>query len=76
LIKCLKDNPSLVIKIYHQYGRFIKTLLILRYLEDNALRQRVHAQLNKSDKLHDVRKFLFFSREEVVSQKYEEDQAN
>jgi TnpA family transposase len=58
------------------YGRFIKTIFILRYLEDETLRQRVHAQLNKGEKLHDLRQFLFFAREGVVSQKYEEGQAN
>jgi TnpA family transposase len=40
------------------------------------LRRRVHTQLNKGEKLHDLRKFLFFAREGVVSQKYEEGQAN
>src|SRR5215469_18437850 len=50
--------------------------IMLRYLEDDALRRRVHAQLNKGEKLHDLRKFLFFAREGVVRQKYEEGQAN
>ena len=63
-------------KLLQEYGRFVKTIFILRYLEDDALRQRVHAQLNKGEKLHDLRKFLFFAREGVVSQKYEEGQAN
>jgi TnpA family transposase len=63
-------------KLLQEYGRFIKTIFILRYLEDEALRQRVHAQLNKGEKLHDLRKFLFFAREGVVTQKYEEGQAN
>jgi TnpA family transposase len=63
-------------KLLQEYGRFVKTIFILRYLEDEALRQRVHAQLNKGEKLHDLRKFLFFAREGVVSQKYEEGQAN
>jgi TnpA family transposase len=30
-------------KLLQEYGRFIKTLFILRYLEDDTLRQRVHA---------------------------------
>ncbi len=63
-------------KLLQEYGRLIKTLFVLRYLQDQALRQRVHAQLNKGEKLHDLRKFLFFAREGVVSQKYEEGQAN
>jgi Tn3 transposase DDE domain len=50
--------------------------IMLRYLADEALRRRVHTQLNKGEKLHDLRKFLFFAREGVVRQKYEEGQAN
>jgi TnpA family transposase len=48
----------------------------LRYLEDAALRHRIRAQLNKGEKLHDLRTFLFFAREGAVSQQYEEEQAN
>ena len=36
----------------------------------------MHAQLNKGEALHQLRKFLFFVRDGVVSQKYEEDQNN
>jgi TnpA family transposase len=63
-------------KLLQEYGRLIKTIFVLRYLEDEALRRRVHTQLNKGEKLHDLRKFLFFAHEGVVSQKYEEGQAN
>lgn len=63
-------------KLLQEYGRFVKTLFILRYLEDDTLRHRVHAQLNKGEKLHDLRQFLFVARDGVVSQPYEEGQAN
>ena len=63
-------------KLLQEYGRLVKTIFVLRYLEDEALRRRVHTQLNKGEKLHDLRKFLFFAREGVVSQKYEDGQAN
>jgi TnpA family transposase len=46
------------------------------YLEDEALRHRIRTQLNKGEKLHDLRKFLFFAREGVVSQQYEDGQSN
>jgi TnpA family transposase len=62
-------------KLLQEYGRLVKTIFVLRYLEDAALRQRVRAQLNKGEKLHDLRKFLFFAREGVVSHKDEEGQA-
>jgi TnpA family transposase len=63
-------------KLLQEYGRLVKTIFVLRYLEDEALRRRVHTQLNKGEKLHDLRKFLFFAREGVVRQKYEDGQAN
>jgi TnpA family transposase len=63
-------------KLLQEYGRLVKTIFILRYLEDQALRRRVHAQLNKGEALHQLRKFLFFVRDGAVSQKDEEDQNN
>ena len=63
-------------KLLQEYGRLVKTIFVLRYLEDEALRRRVHTQLNKGEKLHDLRKFLFFAREGMVTQKYEDGQAN
>jgi len=48
----------------------------LRYLEDAALRHRIRAQLNKGEKLHDLRQLLFFAREGVVSQQHEEGQGH
>ena len=63
-------------KLLREYGRLVKTLFVLRYLEDAALRHRIRAHLNKGEKLHDLCKFLFFAREGVVSQQYEEGQTN
>ena len=63
-------------KLLQEYGRLAKTIFVLRYLEDEALRHRIRTQLNKGEKLHDLRKFLFFAREGVVSQQYEEGQSN
>ena len=55
---------------------YLKTIFGLRSLEDEAWRRRVHAQLNKGEKLHHLRQFLFFVREGTVTQKYEEGQTN
>ena len=78
LISKLQAYPrqNQLTKLLQEYGRLVKTIFILRYLEDQALRQRVHAQLNKGEALHQLRTFLFFVRDGVVSQKYEEDQNN
>ena len=62
--------------LLHKYGRLVKTIVVLRYLEDGALRHRIRAQLNKGGKRHDLRTFLFFAREGMVSQPHEEGQGN
>jgi len=78
LISRLQAYPrqSQLTKLLQEYGRLVKTLFVLRYLHDHALRQRIRAQLNKGEKLHDLRKFLFFAREGMVTEKYEEGQGN
>jgi TnpA family transposase len=59
-----------------EYGRLIKTLFILRYLESEEYRRRINAQLNKSEALHALRRFLFFANEGKIRRKDEEDQLN
>lgn len=78
LISRLQASPrqGQLTKLLQEYGRLVKTAFVLRYLEDDALRRRIHTQLNKGETLHDLRRFLFFASEGVVSQKYEEGQAS
>ena len=42
-----------------EYGRLVKTLFILRYLESQDYRRRINAQLNKGESLHALRDFLY-----------------
>jgi TnpA family transposase len=58
-----------------EYGRLIKTLFILRYLEDEAYRRRINAQL-KGEALHALREFLFFANKGTIRRKQEEEQTN
>jgi len=58
------------------YGRLIKTVCILRYLESEEYRRRINAQLNKGESLHALRRFLFFANEGKIRRKDEEDQMN
>lgn len=48
------------------YGRLIKTLFILRYLESEPYRRTIHRQLNKGEALHALRRFLFFANEGIL----------
>jgi TnpA family transposase len=78
LISKLQAYPrqNTLTKLLQEYGRLVKTIFILRYLEDEAFRRRIHAQLNKGEKLHDLRKFLFFVRDGTIQRKQEEEQTN
>ena len=59
-----------------EYGRLIKTIFILRYLESEDYRRRINAQLNKGESLHSLREFLFFANRGKVRRKQEEEQAH
>jgi hypothetical protein len=41
-------------------GRVVKTVSVLRYLHDSALRDRVHLQLNRGESRHALTDRLFF----------------
>ena len=46
-----------------EYGRLIKTMFILRYIESEEYRRRISTQLNKGETLHSLRRFLFFAHQ-------------
>lgn len=71
LISKLQAYPqrNRLTKLLQEYGRLNKTIFILRYLEDEALQRRIEAQLNKGERLHQLRKFLFFGREGSIRHK-------
>ena len=59
-----------------EYGRLIKTIFILRYLESEEYRRRINTQLNKGEALHALRRFLFFANEGTIRRKQKEEQTN
>jgi TnpA family transposase len=59
-----------------EYGRLVKTLFILRYLESEDYRRRIGLQLNKGEALHALRRFLFFAQTGQLRRRQFEDQAN
>lgn len=61
--------------VLQAYGQLIKTNFILRYLQSQPLRRRIHAQLNKGEELHALRAWLWFGSEGVIRRKQQEEQA-
>lgn len=46
-----------------EIGRVHKTILILRYVDDEQLRRRARRELNKGESSHDLSRFLCFGKE-------------
>jgi TnpA family transposase len=59
-----------------EYGRLVKTIFILRYLESERFRRRINTQLNKGEALHALREFLFFANRGKIRRKQEEEQVH
>lgn len=60
--------------VLQAYGQLIKTIFILRYLQSQPLRRRIHAQLNKGEELHALRAWLWFGSDGTIRRKQVENQ--
>lgn len=60
--------------LLQEYGKLVKTTFILRYLQSQPLRRRIHAQLNKGEQLHALRAWLWFSGDGHLRRKQEDAQ--
>jgi TnpA family transposase len=69
-------RQNILTRALQEYGRLVKTLFILRYLENEDYRRRINAQLNKGESLHALRDFLFVADKGVIRRKQEEAQTN
>lgn len=59
---------------YRNTGDWSKQPFILRYLHSQALRRRIHGQLNKGEQLHALLSWLWFGGGGVLRHKQEEAQ--
>jgi TnpA family transposase len=54
------DRPARALTML---GRIVKTIYILRYLQDAAIRDRVQLQLNRGESRHELARRLFFANQ-------------
>lgn len=75
-ISKLQSYPrkNIMTKVLQEYGKLVKTNFILRYMEDEEFRRRIHAQLNKGEAVNGLRDFLFFANEKTIRKKQLEEQ--
>jgi TnpA family transposase len=78
LISRLQAAPrrSRLARALQEYGRLVKTLFVLRYLESEDERRRIGRQLNKGETLHGLRRELSFAGEGKVRRAHPDDQLN
>jgi len=61
-------------KALKQFGRIIKSLFLLRYINDVELRQAIEKQLNKSENAHKFEGAIFFANNQEFQQSTKEEQ--
>lgn len=69
-------QQNVLTRSLQEYGRIVKTIFILRYLESEEYRRRISTQLNKGEMLHSLRRFLFFAHQGQIRYSQNEDLTN
>ena len=77
LIAKLQAHPrkNQLTRALQEYGRLVKTLLILRYLQDPAYRKRVGRQLNKGESVNALRDTVLYAHHGNIRHRQLADQA-
>jgi len=65
-------EPNRLLQAFQEYGRLVKTLFILRYLNSEDCRRRINRQLNKGESVHALRNYLVIARQGELRQRYQE----
>ncbi|VWD64204.1 transposase Tn3 family protein [Burkholderia lata] len=86
-IKAGKMTPSTILRrlgsestknklyfAFRELGRVIRTLFLLKYLNDPELRRTIHAQTNKSEQFNDFAQWLMFGSEGVIAENVRREQ--
>jgi TnpA family transposase len=69
-----KDRPTRLARALEEVGRVVKTLYLLRYIEDEAYRRRILVQLNRGEGRHQLARVVFHGKRGELRQRYREGQ--
>jgi TnpA family transposase len=67
------EQQNVLLKALQEYGRIIKTIFLLRYLNQPDYRRRISTQLNKGEQLHALRRFLCFANQGQLRKRQTDD---
>jgi TnpA family transposase len=64
-----KDRPTRLARALEEVGRLVKTLYLLRYIEDEAYRRRILVQLNRGEGRHQLARVVFHGKRGELRQR-------
>ena len=59
---------------FQELGKVIRTMFLLRFIGDPALRKAIHAETNKSEEYNGFAKWAFFGNEGVIAENFRHEQ--
>jgi TnpA family transposase len=69
-----KDRPIKLARALEELGRLIKTLYLLRFIDNEAYRRRILVQLNRGEGRHQLARTVFHGKRGELRQRYREGQ--
>ena len=69
-----KDRPTKLARALEELGRLIKTLYLLRFIDDAAYRRRILVQLIRGEGRHQLARVVFHGKRGELRQRYREGQ--
>jgi Tn3 transposase DDE domain-containing protein len=69
-----KDRPTRLALALEELGRLVKTLYLLRYIDDEPYRRRILVQLNRGEGRHQLARTVFHGKRGELRQRYHKGQ--
>ena len=71
----VKDNPTTLARALSELGRIIKSLHVLRYVDDPVFRRRILTQLNRQELRHRLGRRIFLGERGEIRSSLRQGQA-
>lgn len=68
------DRPTKLARALQELGRLIKTLYLLRFIDDESYRRRILIQLNRGENRHRLARVIFHGKRGELRQRYRDGQ--
>ena len=68
------DRPTRLARALQELGRLVKSLYLLRFIDDESYRRRILVQLNRGESRHQLARAIFHGKRGELRQRYREGQ--